>query len=385
MLVLVVMNRANGALIERFYRDLAEGFRHAGATAELILFDSDGDWGWYEDLCQRIDGLAERGQGFFVVDCNAKLKYSLCRHKTFPRFSFVTDAPWSQHDNIFGYDGAMTVNYVDQRHVHYLRDMGCPHPAVFLPHGGPQAAPDSLPMDRRDIPALFVGNLAIPPTFAGFRARLADAPAYLAALCEQALPQVLEAAADPYLALRACGQARGIDCAKDLAGAVVARLVGHIAAYAEAYHRLAALRALSRVPLLWAGDVGESVRAHGLEHVEFLGPVSAGHALELMGRSRVVLNSVSVFRAGSHERIWYGMANGAVIVTDPSSYVAEDFTYGRHLLDIGVAGQDHGQGLRDLLEQPRALQDMADAARPIYQRRHTWYQRADFIYSCMDQ
>lgn len=385
MLVLVVMNRANGALIEQFYHDLADGFRLGGAETELVLFDQDGDWQWYEGLCRRIDAMVEDGRPFFVVDCNAKLKYSHCRHKSFPRFSFVTDAPWSQHENIFGYDGALTVNYVDQRHVHYLADMGCPHPAVFLPHGGPAPAAGRLPMEQRDLPAVFVGNLTAVPDLAGFRHRLAGAPAVLAGLCEQALPQVLDGGDDPYLALRDRCRAQGMDCARDLAATVVAQLVGHIAAYAEAYHRLAALKALSRVPILWAGDVAPSVRASGLDHVQFIGPVSAEHALALMARARVVLNSVAVFRAGSHERIWYGMAGGAVVATDLSSYVAEDFTYGRHLLDIGAAGSDHGQGMRDLIETPTALQDMVDAALPIYARRHTWAQRADVIHSCMER
>jgi spore maturation protein CgeB len=40
-----------------------------------------------------------------------------------------------------------------------------------------------------------------------------------------------------------------------------------------------------------------------------------------MQRAKILLNSVSVFPRGAHERVFYGMACGACVVTDESEYL----------------------------------------------------------------
>jgi hypothetical protein len=98
---------------------------------------------------------------------------------------------------------------------------------------------------------------------------------------------------------------------------------------------------------------------------------------KLMGRSKIVLDTSCKFPEGEHERIWFGMAEGAVVMTDPSLYVARDFRDGAEILYLPkrqVARPDLAP-VRGLLDDDARLQSIADAAAPIYARDHTWKQR----------
>jgi hypothetical protein len=100
-----------------------------------------------------------------------------------------------------------------------------------------------------------------------------------------------------------------------------------------------------------------------------------------MGRAKIVLDTTCKFPRGSHERIWYGMAEGAALLADHSHFVARDFRDGHEILclprkPIGRGELDH---LRGLIEEPRRLQRIAEAAAPIYAAKHRWKERARLI------
>ena len=51
-----------------------------------------------------------------------------------------------------------------------------------------------------------------------------------------------------------------------------------------------------------------------------------------MNDAKIVLNTMTWFKAGAHDRIFNGMLAKAVVVTDDSTYLRREFTDGRELV-----------------------------------------------------
>src|SRR6202012_4744155 len=106
---------------------------------------------------------------------------------------------------------------------------------------------------------------------------------------------------------------------------------------------------------------------------------------KLMARSRIVLNSTNKFPDGSHERIWYGMAEGAAVLTDASRYLERYFTHGRDILYLPRHGDltEIAAEVTSLLAAPRRLDQLVEAARPVYAAHHTWRTRLEILFALM--
>ena len=62
------------------------------------------------------------------------------------------------------------------------------------------------------------------------------------------------------------------------------------------------------------------------ENLDYRGRVSADKIVDLMYDSKIVLNTMTWFKDGTHDRVFNGMLAGAVAVTDSSIYMKENFT-----------------------------------------------------------
>ncbi len=60
-------------------------------------------------------------------------------------------------------------------------------------------------------------------------------------------------------------------------------------------------------------------------NLNFKGRVSAYDAVQLMGNAKIVLNTMTWFKNGAHDRIFNGMLQGALTVTDTSVYMEDNF------------------------------------------------------------
>lgn len=64
----------------------------------------------------------------------------------------------------------------------------------------------------------------------------------------------------------------------------------------------------------------------------FHGRISPTQIFDKMSDSKIILNSMPWFKAGSHERIFNGMLAGGVVITDYSSYLENTFIHGEDIL-----------------------------------------------------
>lgn len=98
--------------------------------------------------------------------------------------------------------------------------------------------------------------------------------------------------------------------------------------------------------------------------------------LELMQQSKIVLNTMTWFKRGAHDRIFNGMLAGAVVVSDFSFYLKEHFTNGKELRMFSLKNME---GLVDivkyLLANPNEAQNMADCGYQAALKSHRWCNR----------
>ena len=118
------------------------------------------------------------------------------------------------------------------------------------------------------------------------------------------------------------------------------------------------------------------------DNVEFKGFVSPEKVIELMGESKMVLNSMPWFKDGSHERIYNSMLNGAVPVTDGSRFLDETIPEGCAVM-FGLSDSEIAEGVRkvkDLLNNPEKMEKMAERGREFAIKGETWEHRAEEIH-----
>lgn len=100
-------------------------------------------------------------------------------------------------------------------------------------------------------------------------------------------------------------------------------------------------------------------------------------ALELMQRSKIVLNSCAWIKYGVHERILAGLACGALVITDDNPYLREQFKDG---VNISLYQYGNGEALNSsvnacLSDESKRRKAVA-AGRELVMQHHTWDHRA---------
>jgi Glycosyl transferases group 1 len=250
-----------------------------------------------------------------------------------------------------------------------------PHPAVGEP------APDDADADAfaaaRPIPLLWSGGFQKPdaePPWAG-------APGPARAVFDDALDLALSVEWMPPLqALETVLAARGLDLA-DPANRGAKLAAPMIDAEVRWTRRFEFLKAVAKsgvaVHICGANWEGQLYR---FKNATYEGPVEMSRMVELMRRSRLVLNTNGNFGAGSHERPFSASLAGAATFSDFSRYYDQVFEDGRSMAMFRWKDLDAGMGrLAALAADPAACFAMAREAKALTLRDHTWDRRIDPI------
>ena len=181
---------------------------------------------------------------------------------------------------------------------------------------------------RRHIPILFSG------TYRGEPARAwLDMPAVVRDLLSAIADRM---AADGALwigaALRAALEAGGIVLTPDFFR-TIAPALGGVQLFAEAYHRNAFVDVVGRagVAIQTVGK-GWDALCERYPSFSYLGEGSFEETLELLRRTRVVINVNNGFVSGGHERVFAAMAAGAAVFSETSAFYEEVFVEGEDLV-----------------------------------------------------
>jgi hypothetical protein len=137
--------------------------------------------------------------------------------------------------------------------------------------------------------------------------------------------------------------------------------------------------AKSGLPLTVIGE-GYGTELQRFPNVDCRGPVPFEEALQLMRRSRLVLNANANFGEGSHERVLSALIAGACAATDTSTFYTSEFQDGRDILLFRWTELERGIArINELARDPGALFEIAMAGREAACARHRWHNRVGTI------
>jgi len=255
----------------------------------------------------------------------------------------------------------------------------------FFPHAAVgEPAPDEDSVDefvaRRPIQVLWSGGFQKPETpwkdVAGPARRLLQDAVDLALSVEWMAPH--EAVAQVMAA-------RGLDMASPPMRQAL-ETAALVDTEVRTTRRFDFLKAVARtgLPLTIVG-AGWEGQLYRFKAATFEGPVEMTRMVELMRRSRVVLNTNGNFGAGSHERPFSAALAGAATFSDHSRYYAQVFAPGEDIELFRWRDLDGGMAqLVALAADPARAFGYARRAKALTLGAHTWDQRIDLVLAAAD-
>lgn len=343
--------------------------------------------------CVKPEDGVDLSQAAAVITFN-NMGYNLCEDKGFniweqyqiPYYDIQMDHPFHYADKIKVLPQTTRLYCIDRNHVKYVkRFFGNITWVDFLPHGGTMIDESQLvppPLSGRPIDVLYAGSLSkyriemLIPDFDQFR----DFDA--GELCHQVLQEVVrhpnrttEDVLEDYFA------ELELPISEEQLADYISRF-RFLDAYAVSFFREQAVRILveNGIRVVVYGEGWERTDWADNSNLILGGKVLAPEVLPLMYQSKIVLNTMTWFKDGSHDRVFNGMLSGAVVVSDASVYMQEQFENHKELELFELETiQELPFIVEDLLQDLPRAQQIADAGRKKAMKEHTWEQRAQKI------
>jgi hypothetical protein len=248
-----------------------------------------------------------------------------------------------------------------------------PHPAMGEP------APDDASLaafcEARPIEVLWAGTFQKPAS------PWEGVPAPTQAVLNEALERALAVEwMAPLEALDAALTARGVDL--DDPGVRMAREAASLVDIeVRRTRRFEFLKAVAKLGLkLHICGAGWESQIYRFKGATYEGPAPMTRVLDLMRRSRLVLNTNGNFGGGSHERPFSASLAGAATFSDRSRYYDEVFEPGVNIELFGWRDLDGGMAaLQALAADPERCFAYARGAKALTLAGHTWDRRIDQI------
>lgn len=307
-----------------------------------------------------------------------------------PCINILMDHPFCYPQAMKNAPANAIVLCVDKKHMDYLTRFYPKIPAVgFLAHGGICLDQEPIPIQEREIDVMYAGGLSrkfvqnVMPDFSQFSfdaRKVADIALKrlvtdTSLTAEQAIEDVLIQ--------------QGVELPDDELAEVISKL-HYIELLAVSFYREKLIRTMLdagiRVHLYGPGwDICDFVNHPNLI---WKGSIPARDVLCKMHQSKIVLNTMTWFKAGAHDRIFNGMLAGALAVTDESAYMQEEFlsypqteAHSAQLVMFRLAEMEHLPVLiKKLLANPDEMQKIADNGRKKAMQAHTWSHRAEELH-----
>lgn len=335
------------------------------------------------------------GQSFdAVIDCNSGAPRILTEAGGYfldeidaPFFNLLLDHPLYHHDSLKCTLKNYHVRCLDENHAAYVQNY-YPHiqsvglwtatgsrvgdTAVDCTGDQPKMHPSALsPISEREIPVLFCGTYTDPE-------EVLSAIHALPEFIQEDLHRLIDTLlSDPTQTIEGAVTALGDSLNAYLPEAMPLFVQSCFLAdtYVRAHRRRALITAAGKtgLPLRLVGADWEKFPPLANSTLSIHPGVSYTETFTLMANSRITLNLMPEFKAGFHDRIFAAMLNGSVAATDPSTRLLREFTDGRELLFYDIMRMEEGcERLREVLEKPQILQQIADLGLIAANERFTW-------------
>ena len=156
--------------------------------------------------------------------------------------------------------------------------------------------------------------------------------------------------------------------------------------YVRHYFRGEAVRILADagIPVHVFGSGWTELKTAYPENVISHGLVDSYACLEAARSSKLSLNVMPWFKHGAHDRVFNSMLNGSVCITDPSTYLEQEFTHGENIYFYSLrqpALAELPNIVTDALSDRDRWYKMQQSAYTICKQHHCWSMRADKIHT----
>lgn len=303
-----------------------------------------------------------------------------------PCVNILMDHPFCYKEALDQAPANAVVLCTDRNHMRYLERFYPAIPVIgYLPHAGKEVSNHKKPLSERSIEVLYAGNLSrsfaenIMPDLSKYRQFDAKK------VCSQAYQQLI---ADPSMtteqALEQQLVAAGLTLPDPELKDVIADL-HFVDLYAVSYYREKTVQVLAEhgIPIEIYGAGWQNCSWIQRPNVHYKGKIPAREVVVKMQDAKIVLSTMTWFKDGTHDRVFNGMLQGAVAVTDTSGYMKEEFRGFDHKSWQGELVFFELQELQklpcrvqELLDHPKQAQQIADCGYLKAKQSHTWHSRA---------
>ena len=391
MNIILYKGQSQYNVLRFFIDEMAAAFRKLGHNVTVIdLLEKD----WPEKIKQALvkfnDGcdfvFAFNGMGM-EINMDGRSLYDVIN---VPFVAALVDHPCMHIKRLDTKMNNLIVTCVDRAHLNFLSSY---YPEehikfkVFLPHGGSnhnfskeensEEGFDEY-LQKRTIPLLFTGNFKkIEKTWSAF------SPA-MVSLLDDIVDCILGNETIPLdKAYNYVLKQRGMELEYEMSQKIYSAMFHHIDLYVQDYLRQVCVETVAKagIPLVLYGHNWDSwLKYKKYKSITYLDGSDYQHVLNELQKTKLFLNNATNFIAGSHERDFNAMLNGAICITQFNQYYNEEFVDGK---DIVLYKFKEIESLPDkiahLLEKPETAWQIAKAAKEKAEAKHTWFNRAERV------
>lgn len=324
------------------------------------------------------------------VDCNAMqfLLELTCNYDSETAVvTYFCDHPLYHVERLNMIDDNSVLLNVDRKNIAYLNQHYKRFQrTAFLPLAG-EATDFPVPYDKRSIGVLFTGSylVPVPPAQKPLKGDIAgqirwEVQEQIQKFPHQTLEEVLEEILDRY----------GIAVSNEEFVHIMAEMED-IEQYIRFYYRDQIIRTLLKAGIRISvfGEGWEKLECEGKENLTVLrGGLDA--ARRVLGDTKIALNVMPWFKDGLQERVVSGMLSGALVVTDTSRYIKEEFCDGEDIIFYRLEDLNElPLKIKNILSDDEYGSRIANAGQKKAQEGHTWLHRvrkmADLIEKAHDK
>lgn len=160
------------------------------------------------------------------------------------------------------------------------------------------------------------------------------------------------------------------------------RILNELEMYVRGYDRARFIRSIrdARIDIFGNTQSGWERFLKSPPNCVFHGQISFFDAIKVMKQSKIVLNSCIAIKAGGHERIYTGMAAGALVVTSENNFMKETFTHNENIIFYSNSQLVQvNDMINAILDNEGRRADIAKAGYDTVMKHHTWDNRAESL------
>lgn len=291
--------------------------------------------------------------------------------------TMLMDHPYIHHRRLQNQYEHIFVMSPDMEHTDYLdRYYSNIRYTGFLPHAGCRAE-NIRPYSEREIPVSFMGSYSAPEMT---MKQIKSYPPQMSAILQETIQLILS---NPqysvnqavYILMHEKGAANEHTNFADICPEFHT-----VDTYIRRYYRDKVIRTIAEagIPIDVYGDGWEQMHFSGHTNLHIHPRIDFKDSLEITGNSKISLNIMPWFKAGSHDRVFSAMLCGSLCLTDSSIYLEQACTSRENILFYSLEQLETLPGIieKTLADEKRAAV-IARKGQALAEEKHTWANRAE--------